>query len=313
LTYAAEFTMRDLLEAGVHYGHRKNFWNPKMAPYIYGTRNGIHIIDLQQTFPILHNALNLLKETAAKNGKILFVGTKKQASELVADYAQRCGQFYVNHRWLGGMLTNWSTVSASIRTLQKYEADLANTETILTKKERLDLDRNRLKLDRVLGGIRNMGGKPDMIFVIDSRIESLAITEARKLGIPVAAIVDTNANPDGIDFVIPGNDDAAKAIELYLKLASEAILSGIQEGLTSAGVDIGNVDLNLGDIANSEISGFMKDEEPETKPKKGKATVVTKKAKPAAKAKKPAATEEKPTPAPEATAPSEAAAPEEKQ
>lgn len=310
MTYAAEFTMRDLLEAGVHYGHRKNFWNPKMAPYIYGTRNGIHIIDLQQTFPMLHSTLSLLKEVASRNGKILFVGTKKQASELVSDYAQRCGQFYVNHRWLGGMLTNWSTVSASIRTLQKYEADLANTGTTLTKKERLELDRNRLKLDRVLGGIRNMGGKPDIVFVIDSRVESLAITEARKLGIPVAAIVDTNANPDGIDHVIPGNDDAAKAIELYLKLASEAILSGIQEGLTSAGVDIGNVDLNLGDIANADLPEFKEeDEEGAKNSKKKKTTVVTKKAKPAAKAVKPATPE---VPAVEIPA-VEVPAPEEKQ
>jgi small subunit ribosomal protein S2 len=284
MTYAAEFTIRELLEAGVHFGHRKNFWNPKMAKHIYGTRNGIHIVDLQQTHAMLHNALLVLKEIAAKNGKILFVGTKKQASNLVADYAKRCGQYFVNHRWLGGMLTNWPTVSASIRTLQKYETDLANPSSFLTKKEKLELDRNRQKLDKVLGGIRNMGGKPDAIFVIDARVESLAISEAKKLGITVIAIVDTNSNPDNIDYVIPGNDDAAKAIELYLKLASEAALAGIQEGLTNAGVDIGNIELNLGDAANIELPEIKDKDAEESAAKKKKTTVVTKKPK-ATKAK----------------------------
>ncbi len=237
------FTMRDLLEAGVHYGHRKNFWNPKMSKYIYGVRNGIHIIDLGQTVPLLKESLNLLKDVASNNGRILFVATKKQASEVIEAEATRCGQYFVKHRWLGGMLTNWTTVSASIKTMQKYEELLENTETSLTKKERLDIDRKRIKLNNVLGGIRNMGGKPDLLFVIDTNLESLAITEAKKLGIPVVAIVDTNSNPDGIDHIIPGNDDARKAIELYTRLASDAILAGMQESLSGAGVDIGAIDI----------------------------------------------------------------------
>jgi len=278
MTQAVEFSMRDLLEAGVHYGHKKNYWNPKMAGYIYGTRNGIHIIDLQQTYPLLSNALNFLKDIAAKGGKILFVATKKQASDLLADYALRCGQYYVNHRWLGGMLTNWSTISASLRTLQAYEDTLNNPDNMLTKKERLDLDRKREKLSRVLGGIRSLGGKPDAIFIIDTNRESIAITEAKRLGIPVIAILDTNCNPDQVDFAIPGNDDASKAIELYLKLASEAVLAGIQEGLANAGVDIGSVDFTADDMLDAAISDEMlaeKEEKP-AKKKKG-ATVVTKK------------------------------------
>ncbi|MCE2992182.1 MAG: 30S ribosomal protein S2 [Candidatus Jidaibacter sp.] len=237
------FTMSEMLEAGVHYGHRKNFWNPKMAKYIYGVRNGIHIVDLGQTAPLLKAALDVFKDVAAKNGRILFVGTKKQASEAIASEATRCGQYFVNHRWLGGMLTNWTTVSASIKTLQKYEELLANPDISLTKKEKLDIDRKRVKLDNVLGGIRNMGGSPDLLFVIDTNLESLAITEAKKLGIPVVAIVDTNSNPDGIDYIIPGNDDARKAIELYTRLASDAILSGIQQSLSKSGIDVGAEEL----------------------------------------------------------------------
>ncbi len=236
---SCNFTMKQLLDAGVHYGHRRNIWNPKMAPYIYGVRNGIHIIDLGCTVDMLTKALDAMKAVASKNGRILFVGTKKQASEYVASAAAACGQYYVNHRWLGGMLTNWKTVSESIKTLQKYEDKLGDDTIVLTKKERLDLERKRDKLEKVLGGIRNLGGKPDMIFVLDTYVERLAIIEASKLGIPVIAIADTNSNPDGVNYLIPGNDDARKAIELYMDLASGAVLEGIQQSLVSAGVDIG--------------------------------------------------------------------------
>lgn len=276
MTFSHNFTMRDLLEAGVHFGHRKNFWNPKMSKYIYGARNGIHIVDLQQTVPMLHKALDVLKEVAARNGKILFVGTKPQASEMIAQAAERSGQFFVNHRWLGGMLTNWSTVSESIKTLKRYEEILSNPDVVLTKKEKLDLDRKRVKLNNVLGGIRNMGGRPDVLFIIDVNRERLAIQEAQTLGIPVIAIADTNVNPDGVDYVIPGNDDARKAIELYAKLTSEAILSGIQDSLASSGVDIGSVEMSDFDIANSEIPSLEIDEV-NTSKKDKKAAVVTKK------------------------------------
>jgi len=235
-------TISELLEAGVHFGHRKNYWNPKMAPYLYGVRNGVHIVDLQQTAQMMHNALTALRKIAAKNGRILFVGTKKQASDLTAEAAKRCGQYYVNHRWLGGMLTNWSTVSASIKTLEEYESRLADENIILTKKERISLQRQREKLEKALGGIRNMGGKPDALFVIDVNNESLAVQEARKLGITVVAVVDSNCNPDNIDYIIPGNDDARKAIEVYTKYASDAILYGVQDSLSRSGVDISSLD-----------------------------------------------------------------------
>lgn len=276
MTFTHNFSMRDLLEAGVHFGHRKNFWNPKMSKFIYGARNGIHIIDLQQTLPLLNKALDVLKEVSARNGKILFVGTKPQAAEMVAQAAERSGQYFVNHRWLGGMLTNWSTVSESIKTLKRYEEVLANPDVSLTKKEKLDLDRKRVKLNNVLGGIRNMGGRPDVLFVIDVNRERLAIQEAQTLGIPVIAIADTNVNPDGVDYIIPGNDDARKAIELYAKLTSDAILSGIQDSLTSSGVDIGSVEMSDFDIANTDIPSFDADDVKPAK-KDTKATVVTKK------------------------------------
>ncbi len=278
---AAKFTIRQLLEAGVHYGHRKNFWNPKMEKYIYGTRNGIHIVDLQKTAPLLKEALDVLRNVASKNGRILFVGTKKTANEIIAEQATRCGQYYVNHRWLGGMLTNWSTVSASIKTLKEYEAVLADENSGLNKKELLEIDRKRIKLDNVLGGIRNMGGKPDVVFIIDRKQEDLAVQEARKLGIPVIAVVDTNSTPDGIDYVIPGNDDARKAIELYTSLAAEAILSGIQDGLSSSGLDIKPVDMSAAEVANSEMPAEASEK---SDSKKKVATVVTKKKKPATKA-----------------------------
>lgn len=237
--YKNYYTMQLLLEAGVHYGHNKNLWNPKMAEYIYGVKNGVHIIDLQQTVIHLEKALIALKNIAAQNGRILFVSTKKQASDIIAENAQRCGQYYVNHRWLGGMLTNWMTVSASIKTLREHEAVLADNRQNLTKKERLVLDRKREKLNNVLGGIRNMGGMPDILFVIDTNEHELAIREANKLNIPVCAIVDTNSNPDGVDYIIPGNDDAKKAIETYCRLASDAVLLGVQEGLRRSGIDVG--------------------------------------------------------------------------
>lgn len=282
MSQAVQFSMRDLLDAGVHFGHKKNYWNPKMAPHIYGIRNGIHIIDLQQTYPMLNRALNLLKDIAAKNGKILFVGTKRQAADLLSDYALKCGQYYVNHRWLGGMLTNWSTISASIRTLQEYEETLSTDSNAFTKKEKLDLDRKRIKLDKVLGGIRTMGGKPDAIFVIDTNRESLAIAEAKKLGIPVIAILDTNCNPDQVDFAIPGNDDASKAIELYLKLASEAILVGMQESLSNAGVDVKSMDFSSDDMFNASAEDLAAKSDDKGFAKK-KPAVVTKKKAPAKK------------------------------
>ena len=227
-----DFSMRELIEAGVHFGHKTKRWNPRMAPFIYGTRNDIHIIDLQQTVPMLHRALSAVRATVAKNGRILFVGTKRQASETIQESAKRCGQYYVDQRWLGGMLTNWSTIQNSIRQLRKYEEQLADTQSGLTKKETLTMSRNRDKLERSLGGIRDMGGKPDLLFIIDTNREELAVKEAQKLGIPIVAIIDTNCSVDGIDFPIPGNDDATRAIKLYCKLISDAALSGLKENLS---------------------------------------------------------------------------------
>lgn len=224
------FSMRELIDAGVHFGHKTKRWNPRMAPFIYGARNDIHIIDLQQTVPMLHKALTAVRSTVAKNGRILFVGTKRQASEEIAAAAKRCGQYYVDARWLGGMLTNWSTIQNSIRQLRKLEDLLAEGDhSGLTKKEMLQAQRQRDKLDRSLGGIRDMGGKPDLLFIIDTNREDLAVKEAQKLGIPIVAVLDTNSTPEGIDFPIPGNDDATRAIKLYCKLISDAALSGLKE------------------------------------------------------------------------------------
>lgn len=235
------FTMRELLEAGVHYGHKTMRWNPRMAPYLFGSRNGTHIIDLQQTAPLLHQALQVVYDVVRKNGRVLFVGTKRQASEQITEAANRCGQYYVNHRWLGGMLTNWNTVSKSIKTLRDIESKLVGEEAAgLKKKEILSLTRQADKLRLFLGGIMDMGGKPDLLFIIDTNKESIALSEAKKLGIPVIAIVDSNSNPDGVNYPIPGNDDATRAIRLYCKLVSDAALAGIQESLGSAGVDIAN-------------------------------------------------------------------------
>lgn len=231
------FSMRELIDAGVHFGHKTKRWNPRMAPFIYGTRNDVHIIDLQQTVPLLHRALGMVRSTVLKNGRILFVGTKRQASDSIAEAAQRCGQYYVNNRWLGGMLTNWQTIQGSIRQLRKYEELLAQEHSGLTKKERLTMQRDRDKLERSLGGIRDMGGKPDLLFIIDTNREELAVKEAQKLGIPIVAIIDTNCTADGIDFPIPGNDDATRAIKLYCKLISDAALDGLQESLGGKEID----------------------------------------------------------------------------
>ena len=234
-----EFTMRQLLEAGVHYGHQTQRWNPRMGAYIYGDRNGIHILDLTQTVPMLDAALNLIRETVAKNGRILFVGTKRQAQKAIAEAAERCAQYYINHRWLGGTLTNWKTVSQSITRLKRIDEILEGGAEGLTKKERLGLEREQGKLQASLGGIRDMGGVPDLLFVIDVGKEDLAILEANKLGIPVVAVVDTNCSPKGIDYVIPGNDDAARAIALYCDLVSRAALDGMTAQMGSAGIDLG--------------------------------------------------------------------------
>lgn len=233
------FTMRQLLEAGAHFGHQTRRWNPKMAPYLYGSRGGIHIIDLQQTVPLLHRALQAIRDVVAEGGKVLFVGTKRQASQKVKESATLCGQFYVQHRWLGGMLTNWKTVSQSIKRLRELEESLAEGTHGFTKKELLSLQRERDKLELSLGGIKDMGGPPNILFVIDTNKEDIAIKEANKLGIPVVAIVDSNSTPDGIDYLIPGNDDAQRAIDLYCTLVSAAVLDGLQAQVRSSGIDVG--------------------------------------------------------------------------
>jgi small subunit ribosomal protein S2 len=235
------FTMRQLLEAGAHFGHHTRRWNPKMKPYIYGERNNVHIINLELTVPMLHHALKGLRDIVAGGGRVLFVGTKRQATEKIAETAARCGQYYVNHRWLGGMLTNWGTVSASIKRLRDIENKL-NDEEIkrgLTKKEQIQMDRERLKLEKALGGIKEMGGLPDALVVIDVHKESNAISEANRLGIPVFAVVDSNCDPDKIDFMVPGNDDATRAITLYCDLFGDAVLDGLQAEVTASGKDTG--------------------------------------------------------------------------
>ncbi len=234
-----EFTMRQLLEAGVHYGHQTARWNPKMGEYIYGDRNGIHILDLTQTVPLLDQALKLVRDTVAKGGRILFVGTKRQAQKSVAEAAEKCAQYYMNHRWLGGTLTNWKTISQSIQRLKQIDEIMAHGAEGLTKKERLIIEREQGKLQASLGGIREMGGTPDLLFVIDVGKEALAILEAQKLGIPVIGIVDTNCSPKGVDHVIPGNDDAARAIALYCDLISRAALDGMTAQMGAAGIDLG--------------------------------------------------------------------------
>ncbi len=239
------FTMRQLLEAGIHFGHHTRRWNPKMEEFIFGERNKIHIIDLEKTVPMLYSALETIHEIAKKGGKILFVGTKRSASDIIASSAINCGQFYVNHRWLGGMLTNWETVSKSIKRLKDLEGKIETGEiNNLTKKEKLNIERSKEKLELNLGGIKNMPGLPDAIFVIDINKESIAVQEAKKLNIPVVAICDTNTDPNKVDFPIPGNDDAVRSISLYCDLFGSAILSGMEEYLAEAGVDIGNAETN---------------------------------------------------------------------
>ncbi|MEE4119258.1 MAG: 30S ribosomal protein S2 [Paracoccaceae bacterium] len=247
-----DFSLRQLLEAGVHFGHQTQRWNPRMGPYIYGSRNGIHIIDLTQTVPMLDAALNVVRETVAKNGRVLFVGTKRQAQKPIADAAERCAQYYMNHRWLGGTLTNWKTVSQSINRLKAIDEQMALGAEGLTKKERLGMERDQAKLQASLGGIREMGGLPDLLFVIDVNREDLAIAEAKKLGIPVVAVVDTNCSPDGVDYVIPGNDDAARAIALYCDLVSRAALDGMSAQMDAAGIDVGEMEEALVEEAVAE-------------------------------------------------------------
>ncbi len=240
-------TLRQLFEAGVHFGHNTRRWNPKMQAYLFGVRNNVHIIDLEQTVPLFQRALQQLRDTAASGGRVLFVGTKRQAADKVADAAKRCGQYYVNHRWLGGMLTNWKTISQSIKRLREIDDKLTSTSHKVTKKEALGMSRDRDKLEKALGGIKDMGGLPDLIFVIDTLKEDIAIAEAVKLGIPVIAIVDSNSDPASITFPIPGNDDASRAIDLYCELASQAILDGIEAEIGSnakaKGKDLGASDV----------------------------------------------------------------------
>jgi len=234
------FTMRQMLEAGVHFGHSTRRWDPRMEPYIFGERNKTHILDLQQTVPMLHHALKAISDVASKGGRVLFVGTKRAASEKIAETARDCGQYYVNHRWLGGMLTNWATVSQSIRRLRELEARMESGEiNQLTKKEILQLTREQEKLERTLGGIKEMGGLPDILFILDTNKEAIAVQEANRLNIPVVAVVDSNASPDGVDYLIPGNDDAMRAITFYCELVQGAVLDGLQTELMKSGGDVG--------------------------------------------------------------------------
>ena len=236
---APTVTMQELIEAGSHFGHQTHRWNPRMKPYIFGARNGIHIIDLSQTVPLFARALDFVQQTARSGGKVLFVGTKRQAQDAIREAALASGQHFVNHRWLGGMLTNWKTISNSIQRLRKLDEILASDAQGFTKKERLNLEREREKLNRALGGIRDMGGTPDLMFVIDTNKESIAIQEAKRLGIPVVAVIDSNCDPDVVDFPIPGNDDASRALSLYCDLISRACLDGIARQQGASGVDVG--------------------------------------------------------------------------
>ncbi|EQB19442.1 MAG: ribosomal protein [Novosphingobium lindaniclasticum] len=242
-------TMSQLIEAGAHFGHQTHRWNPRMKPYIFGARNGIHIIDLSQTVPLFARALEFVQSTVQSGGKVLFVGTKRQAQEPIAQAARACGQHFVNHRWLGGMLTNWKTISGSIKRFKALEEQLAGDTTGLTKKEVLQLTRERDKLELSLGGIRDMGGIPDVMFVIDANKEELAIKEANVLGIPVVAVLDTNVNPQGIAFPIPGNDDASRAVRLYCEAIAQAATKGGRDALVQSGADIGAMDVPVAEEA----------------------------------------------------------------
>jgi small subunit ribosomal protein S2 len=232
-------SMRELIEAGVHFGHKTKRWNPRMAPFIYGVRHDIHIIDLGKTVPMLQTALSAVRDTIAQNGRILFVGTKRQASEPIAEAAKRCGQYYINQRWLGGLLTNWQTIQVSIKTLRKLDEQLSQPNIGFTKKELLSMTRQREKLEASLGGIKDMGGRPDLLFIIDTNKEDLAVKEAQKLGIPIVAVIDSNSVIDNITYPIPGNDDSSRAIRLYCRLISDAVLDGIQQSVTRTKEDIG--------------------------------------------------------------------------
>jgi small subunit ribosomal protein S2 len=234
-----KFTIRQMIENGVHFGHHARRWNPKMASYIYGKRDNVHIIDLQQTYPMFYNALNTAREIAANGGKVLFVGTKRQAQDIIKENAERCGQYYVNYRWLGGMLTNWKTVYKSITRLNKLNEMFANNEVEgYTKKELLNLKKEQDKLAKELNGVMNMGGQPDLLFVVDMPKEDLAIKEAKKLGIPVIGIADTNSDPTLVDYPVPGNDDAVRAIQFYCEMLSSAILDGMQAEIAAQGVKV---------------------------------------------------------------------------
>lgn len=258
-TELPNFTIKQLLEAGVHFGHKTMRRNPKMTKYIHTSRNGVSIIDLNKTAKLLYKAMVTVKDIAKNNGRILFISTKKQGAEPIAEAAKRCGQYYVNFRWLGGMLTNWKTVSQSIKTLKKIEEQLSSVDIDYNKKEKLVLQRQRLKLEQSLGGIKNMGGYPDLVFIIDTYKESLAIAEAKKLGVPIMAILDSNCNPDGITFPIPGNDDSAKAIKLYCRLLSDAAIAGVKENMAISGVDISKFETDE-DIAQYKTSLAAKSE-----------------------------------------------------
>ena len=250
-----DFTMRQLLEAGVHFGHHTRRWNPRMASYLYGVRNQVHIIDLQQTVPMLDRALRAVRDVTAAGGRVLFVGTKRAAAEHVADAAKRCGQYYINHRWLGGTLTNWKTITGSIKRLRQIEESLANQTQGLTKKEILEITRDQEKLERSLGGIKEMGGLPDILFIIDTNKEKLAVEEANKLHIPVVAVLDSNSDPTGVTFPIPGNDDAIRAITLYCDLVAGSVLDGISAEMASSGVDLGaGEDLPIEAMPDAELA-----------------------------------------------------------
>ena len=261
------YTMKELLEAGIHFGHQLNRWNPKMEPYLFGERNGIHIIDLQQTYPLINSALKVIRDIAAGGGRILFVGTKRQAQKIISESAINSGQYYMNHRWLGGTLTNWKTISKSIVRLKNYDEILNKEDSGLTKKELVGIQRQRDKLEASLGGIKDMGGLPDALFVIDTNKEHIAIKEANVLKIPVIAVIDSNSNPDGVDFPIPGNDDATRAIAMYCRLVSESILDGLQVSFSDSGNDIGESellkeDLDIGNKADkSKDSTVLKNED----------------------------------------------------
>ncbi len=291
-----QFTMRQLLEAGVHFGHQTHRWNPKMQDYLFGTRNKIHIIDLSKTVPLLHQAVVTASDVVAQGGRILFVGTKRQASDTIADAAKRCAQYYVNHRWLGGMLTNWKTITNSIKRLRYLEELVSGEGQGFTKKELLQLTRERDRLEQELGGIKDMGGVPDLLFVIDTNKEAIAIAEAIKLKIPVIAIIDSNSNPDGVNFPVPGNDDAGRAITLYCDLIARAAIDGIERAQGVAGIDIGEAaevseaaldELPVEPVTNGKAGEHRHADEP--KPVKGKAKPAGETAKPVSETAKPAA------------------------